>query len=170
MNAVRLRALEPADLEFLMAIENNRTFWKVSETVMPYSEYLLSKYIEEAHLDIYATKQFRFVIENISTKTAVGLIDLYDFDPKNSRAGVGVVIDEHAQGMGFAREAILQLISHAKEHLLLFQLYAKIQQSNGRSVRLFQNAGFQQTGKLSHWYFNGKNYEDEIVMQCFINF
>jgi len=170
MRTIRLRALEPKDIRFLMSIENNKVFWKASETVMPFSEFLLSKYIEEAHLDIYTTKQFRFVVEIVTSKIPIGLIDLYDFDPKNNRAGIGVVINEKFQGMGYAQQAIQILISHAKEHLLLFQLYAKIQQSNQKSIHLFKNCGFQQSAQLTNWYFNGKGYEDEIIMQYFINY
>lgn len=167
---ITLRALEPEDLDFLLKIENNQLFWSVSGTTLPFSKYFLTKYLDESHLDIYTTKQFRFVIENKSTKNAVGLIDLYDLDPKNKRVGVGIVISEEEQGKGYAIEAIKLIKKHVKDHLMLHQIYAKIHKSNIKSLKLFENSGFIQSAILKDWYFDGKNYVDEIVMQNIINY
>jgi diamine N-acetyltransferase len=41
---ISLRALEPEDLEFLYALENNETDWEVSNTQAPFSKYLLKQY------------------------------------------------------------------------------------------------------------------------------
>ena len=54
---VKLRALEPEDLDFLFEIENNTKFWEVSSTLVPFSRYILKKYLENAHQDIYEAKQ-----------------------------------------------------------------------------------------------------------------
>ncbi|PQJ23517.1 GNAT family N-acetyltransferase, partial [Tenacibaculum sp. SG-28] len=59
---IRLRALEPEDLEFLFQIENNETFWEVSHTLIPFSKYILKQYIANAHQDIYEAKQLRLLI------------------------------------------------------------------------------------------------------------
>jgi diamine N-acetyltransferase len=58
---------------------------------------------------------------------ALGLIDLFDFDPKNNRAGVGIVIqnkDNRSQNIG--SEALQLLIEYAFYNLNLHQLYANI--------------------------------------------
>ena len=39
-NTVFLRALEPEDLEFVYAIENNENIWEVSNTITPYSKWI----------------------------------------------------------------------------------------------------------------------------------
>ena len=62
-----LRALEPEDLNFLYQIENNESFWEVSHTQTPFSKYILKRYLENAHLDIYESKQLRLLIEEKST-------------------------------------------------------------------------------------------------------
>ena len=41
-----LRALEPEDLDFLFSSENDESFWEISGTQIPYSKYILQKYIE----------------------------------------------------------------------------------------------------------------------------
>ena len=60
---IRLRALEPEDLECLYQWENDMDLWEVSDTLTPFSLFTLKKYIETCHLDIYTTKQLRLMIE-----------------------------------------------------------------------------------------------------------
>jgi diamine N-acetyltransferase len=55
--SIYLRALEPADLEFLYAIENNESIWEVSNTQTPYSRFLIRQYLKNEHQDIYEAKQ-----------------------------------------------------------------------------------------------------------------
>ena len=87
-----LRALELSDLDFLYNLENEESLWEVSNTTTPYSKYILKQYLENSHRDIYDVKQLRLVICKNDDEAAVGFIDLFDFEPKHSRVGVGIVI------------------------------------------------------------------------------
>src|SRR6478752_4930353 len=91
-NTIYLRALEPEDLDFVHSIENDESVWEFSNTQTPYSKFLIRQYLENAHQDIYEAKQLRLAICKNATFKAIGLIDLFDFDPKNKRAGVGIII------------------------------------------------------------------------------
>ena len=166
--AIGLRAVEPQDIDFIESIENNQAFWKVSETQLPFSRYQIKQYIENAHIDIYSAKQYRFIIYIKSINVSVGIIDFYDFNPKNKRIGIGIVIDIAFQGKGYAKEAICLLLLHAKNQLLVHQVYAKIQSSNLKSSSLFEKCGFKHIATLKDWYFDGKTYEDELLMRFII--
>lgn len=61
-DSVYLRALEPNDLEFVYAMENDETIWEVSNTQTPYSRFLIRQYLENAQQDIYEAKQLRLAI------------------------------------------------------------------------------------------------------------
>mgnify|MGYP002625198215 CR=1 FL=1 len=63
MKQVRLRAMEPEDLEMLYSIENDPEVWGVSCTSVPYSRYVLHDYLAQSSGDIYADRQVRLVIE-----------------------------------------------------------------------------------------------------------
>ncbi len=65
---IRLRALEPEDLELLYEWENNRSYWAVSNTITPYSKYTLKRFLENSHKTIYETGQIRLMIEHIADK------------------------------------------------------------------------------------------------------
>jgi diamine N-acetyltransferase len=169
-NNIYIRALEPNDLEFLYAIENDQSIWEVSNTHTPYSRFLVKQYLENAHQDIYEAKQLRLAICQDQDFPAVGLIDLFDFDPKNNRAGVGIVIqnqEDRNQKMG--SEALDLLIQYAFYNLNLHQLYANIGQENVASMGLFTKFGFQKIGVKKDWTLVNGVYKDEILFQLINN-
>ena len=51
---IKLRALEPEDLELLYEWENNESYWTISSTISPFSKYTLKRYLENSHKNIYA--------------------------------------------------------------------------------------------------------------------
>lgn len=162
---VYLRALEPTDLDFLYQLENDTSIWEISGTLKPYSKKVLQGYLDNAHRDIYEVKQLRLCICGMDGK-AVGLIDLFDFDPKHRRAGVGVVIarpGDRNKGMG--SEALSLLCGYAFSVLDLHQLYANILSENLESIQLFEKMGFEKVGVKKQWIRSSTGFKDEIMFQ-----
>jgi diamine N-acetyltransferase len=169
-NNIYIRALEPNDLEFLYAIENDQSIWEVSNTHSPYSRFLVKQYLENAHQDIYEAKQLRLAICQDQDFPAVGLIDLFDFDPKNNRAGVGIVIqNQEDRNQNIGSEALDLLIQYAFYNLNLHQLYANIGEENVASMGLFTKFGFQKIGVKKDWTLVNGVYKDEILFQLINN-
>jgi diamine N-acetyltransferase len=169
-NNIYIRALEPNDLEFLYAIENDQSIWEVSNTHTPYSRFLVKQYLENAHQDIYEAKQLRLAICQDQDFPAVGLIDLFDFDPKNNRAGVGIVINnQEDRNQKIGSEALDLLIQYAFYNLNLHQLYANIGEENVASIALFTKFGFQKIGVKKDWTLVNGIYKDEILFQLINN-
>tara|TARA_B110000902_G_C14264231_1_gene570807 strand:+ start:524 stop:1048 length:525 start_codon:yes stop_codon:yes gene_type:complete len=162
---VILRALEPEDLDFLYQIENNESFWEISHTQTPFSKYILRQYLENAHLDIYESKQLRFLIEEKSTKKQVGMIDLFDFNPQHKRAGIGILIHPDFERKGFASETLSILINYSFSHLQLHQLYANITSSNSKSLKLFKKHKFEEVGVKKDWILSEGKFKDEVLFQ-----
>lgn len=161
-----LRALEPEDLAFVYALENDEQIWEVSNTQTPYSRFLIRQYLENAHQDIYEAKQLRLAICRNDTAVAIGLIGLFDFDPKNKRAGVGIIIqDERNRHSGYGKEALGLVIGFAFEQLQLHQLYANISTENTASLSLFATFGFEKIGVKKDWNFTGNRFHDEALFQ-----
>jgi diamine N-acetyltransferase len=163
---VYLRALEPNDLDFVYAMENDQSIWEVSNTHTPYSRFLVKQYLENAQQDIYEAKQLRLAICQEEDFPAIGLIDLFDFDPKNNRAGIGIVIqalENRKQNIG--SEALELLIRYAFYNLNIHQLYANIATQNEASVALFTKFGFQKIGVKKDWTFVNGSYKDEALFQ-----
>jgi diamine N-acetyltransferase len=165
-NTIFLRALEPEDLVFIYRIENDENIWEVSNTQTPYSKFLITQYLENAHQDIYEAKQLRLAICKIENLEAIGLIDLFDFDPKNKRAGVGIIIqNEVDRNKGFGKEALGLMINYAFHQLQLHQLYANIGTENLPSLSLFTTFGFEKIGVKKDWNFTNNSFHNEILLQ-----
>jgi len=166
-NTILLRALEPEDLEFLYNCENNPEIWHISNTLSPYSKYILRQYIENSHQDIYTSKQLRLIIATIENKdTPIGAIDLFDFDPYHMRAGVGILIHNtiHRE-KGYAFESLQLLINYCFEHLKMHQLYCNIASNNQKSLKLFEKAGFKISGTKQEWLKIQDEWENEYILQ-----
>ncbi len=167
---IYLRALEPEDLEFVYAIENDTNIWEVSNTQTPYSKFLIRQYLENAHQDIYEAKQLRLAICKNGTSEAIGLIDLFEFDPQHRRAGVGIVIrSQNDRNHGFGKEALDLVIDFAFTKLSLHQLFANIGTKNEASLQLFTNFGFRQVGIKKDWILVNGQYQDEALFQLINN-
>lgn len=163
---IRLRALEPTDLKLLYKWENDSTIWEVSNTLKPFSLFVLKQYLESSHLDIFETKQLRLVIEQMDNNKAVGLIDLFDFDPYHRHAGVGILIhNKENQQKGYASEALQSLCNYAFTVLKLHQLYCNIASNNENSLRLFKNQGFEIAGLKKDWINTAHGWKDEYLLQ-----
>lgn len=162
---IYLRPLEPEDLDFVHEVENNEDFWEVSATQSPYSKYMIKKYLENAHRDIYEVKQLRLVICNFNHK-AVGLIDLFDLDPKNKRAAIGILIADPAdRKKGYGAESISLICDYSFRHLALHQVYASVTTGNEASVKLFESLGFTCAGVKKDWILVENQYKDEALYQ-----
>ncbi|MFL9830731.1 GNAT family protein [Flavobacterium sp. ST-87] len=165
-DSIYLRALEPNDLEFIYIMENDQSIWEVSNTQTPYSRFLIRQYLENAHQDIYEAKQLRLAICQDEDFPALGLIDLFDFDPKNNRAGVGILIQDVAnRNLKIGSEALSLLITYSFKHLNLHQLYANISIENEASKALFTKFGFECIGVKKDWNLTNGVYQDEAIYQ-----
>ncbi len=163
---IKLRALEPSDIKILYEWENNCNIWEVSNTLVPFSRYLLKKYLETSHLDIYENKQLRLVIVKKDNDEPLGLIDLFDFDPFHSRAGIGVLInDKTNQGKGYASQALECFINYSFQLLKIHVLYCNIPADNQKSINLFEKYGFEKCGVKKSWLRTLSGWQDEYLYQ-----
>lgn len=159
-----LRALEPEDLEFIYQIENDENIWEVSQTQTPYSKFVIKQYLENSFKDIYEVKQLRLVVGTLEGED-VGLIDLFDFDPRNNKVGVGVLILNKERGKKYASEAMELLLSYAFKNLRIHQMYANVLEDNLASVKLFEKAGFVKTCVKQDWVLEDGVYKNELLFQ-----
>jgi diamine N-acetyltransferase len=163
---IKLRALEPEDLELLYEWENNDRYWTLSNTVTPFSRYTLKLYLENSHKSIFETGQLRLMIDHADDKKTIGTIDLFEFDPFHKRAGIGILIaDEAYRKRGFAGMSLTCLIKYCFKTLQLHQLYCNILANNSESIELFEKHGFIRTGLKKDWVHTEEGFIDEYFYQ-----
>ena len=161
---IRLRAPEPEDLELMFRFENDEELWENGGVTGPYSRYQLKKYIAEAKNDIFTDEQLRLMIETCEGKT-VGMVDLFNFDARNHRAEVGIVVQKEFRQRGVGAAALELLERHAFGFIGLHQLYAYVRKDNKPSLELFLHSGYVLAGMLADWLCMGGEYQDVCLFQ-----
>lgn len=161
---IRLRAIEPEDLDLLYKIENDKTLWNVGITNVPYSRYTLHNYIATASNDIYVDRQVRMMVENAEGEI-VGIVDIVNFDPSHSRAEVGLIILDAFRRKGFGHAVLKAIADYALQTLHLHQLFAYVDARNEASVKLFARLGYQSSATIRDWLYDGRDYHDAVLMQ-----
>ncbi len=164
-NEIQLRAPELADLDILYRWENNESLWYLSQTLIPFSRFDIEQFIINSNRDIFAEKQFRFMIVKKDNGALLGCIDLFEFDAQNKRAGIGILIDEKYREKGWASQALDLIIDYSFYHLNLHQLYCNILESNVESKNLFERKHFLPIGVKKDWILLKGVYLNEILYQ-----
>ena len=94
------------------------------------------------------------------------MIDIFDFDFKNKRAGIGILIrNDKDRKNGYGSEALELLIKYCFTHLNLHQLYCNIVEENEASIKLFTNQGFNKIGLKKDWNIVNGIYKNEYLFQ-----
>ncbi|GHT19218.1 N-acetyltransferase [Bacteroidia bacterium] len=165
---IRLRAVEPEDLERLYAWENNPSLWIAGNTRSPYSRYALKQYIADFQKDIYESRQLRLMIDLKQTATTIGTVDLYDFDLHNSRIALGLFVETQHQNKGYATQALHLTENYVFNYLKINQLYVFVAASNRASRRIFEREQYQCHSPLLQWLKTLEGFEDVFVYQKII--
>lgn len=160
---IRLRAPEPADIDFLYCLENSDGAHACGFTTAPVSRQMLWDYLHSYDGDIFAAKQLRLVIE--ADGQPVGTVDISDFDARDRRGFVGIIIADAFQRKGYGREALGMLCAYASTTLGMHQLVAAVAAENTASRKLFASCGFKSCGRLRSWVRRGNSYEDALLFQ-----
>ena len=169
---IKLRKLEPSDLPFLYQWENDASVWADGSNHNPLSQQDLRDYIESTTGDIYKDGQLRLIIHSSSESVCqqsglsgeaglssvspqdgltLGCVDLFDFDPRNRRAAIGMYIAPQYRGQGIGREAVRLLEEYAFGFLHLRIIYAIISTSNTACSELYRQAGYTPSSVLPSW-------------------
>lgn len=97
-----------------------------------------------------------------------GCVDLYNYDPVNHRAAVGIMVATEYRRQGYALamlKALENLYAEPLHKTALHTLYADIAATNTASLALFAKAGYTQCGHFKEWLEYDSHYIDTIRMQ-----
>lgn len=162
---VYLRTLLPEDVEVILEWENDPSNWTVSQTTEPFTYDQIKQFVESPQ-DLLANQQLRYMICLSDDHRQIGTLDLFEFDARNERSGLGILIAAEAdRGKGYAKEALQALIQYAFQALPLRQLFCNVLTDNEPSMRLFQGCGFKISGTKKQWIREGVTWKDEHLLQ-----
>lgn len=171
---VSLRAVEPSDVDMLYIWENDREVWPCGATRAPLSRHQLWEYANNYDSNPFASGQLRLIIEITATGTDTdnplpipcGTVDLYDIDPVNSRAMVGIMVIPRWRNLGIAAQALLQTEEYCRHTLGLAILASEVASDNLPSANLFGNSGgYTLVGQRPLWYRRGDTFVPSLLYQ-----
>lgn len=161
---LKLRAVEPEDLDLMYLIENDTELWPFGQASVPFSHFALKQYIAECSNDFFHDRQLRLVIET-ADGNSVGFVDLQNYEPLHHRAEVGIVVVPEQQRKGLATEALRLLAGYVSTHLGIHQLYALVPEGNVASIALFRKCGYKETATLEDWLNSPAGWQSVRVFQ-----
>ena len=165
---VRLRAMEPGDVDRMYMWENDRGIWPFGGTRAPISRHQLWEYAENYDANPFSAGQLRLIIETVTegTPEACGTLDLYDIDPVNSRAMVGIMVAPQWRGHGIATRALTLAGEYCRDTLGLATLASEVAADNSPSITLFEEkAGFTRVATRPSWFRRGERFVASILFQ-----
>ncbi|MCQ2324503.1 MAG: GNAT family N-acetyltransferase [Paludibacteraceae bacterium] len=146
---IKLRKIEPTDIPYLYQWENDATSWASSGVHNPLSQKDLRDYVDASTGDVFRDGQLRLVIEE--NGQSLGCIDLFDLDPVNRRAAIGIYVSPMSRGRGVGEQAVRLLEELAFEHLNLRLLYCVIATNNEPSLQIFRSLKYDFSSVLKGW-------------------
>ncbi|SFT34801.1 diamine N-acetyltransferase [Lishizhenia tianjinensis] len=162
---IYLRRVETYDATTILFWENNPSNWRVSNTEIPFSLHEIEAFIDNAQA-FRTTGQLRLMIIENQTNKSIGCLDFFEMNFKELRAGVGILINDHAdRGKGFAQESLSIAEEYVKKVFNFRQLFCNIQADNTDSIALFEKLGYQKQGVKKDWYKIDGSYIDEYFYQ-----
>ena len=162
---VTLRMPKLLDLDQLLLWENNLDNSLFSDNPIFYTTEQIKEFLNSDQ-DIFLDRQIRFIID--SSGFPVGCVDLFKYDMVNSRAGVGIFIDEKFRNMGIATKALSLLKSICIKDYFISNLHVNILHTNKASIQLFERAGFNKNGVKENWIRTENSMLDVWFFQCFL--
>ena len=97
-----------------------------------------------------------------------GCLDLYNYDPLNKRAAVGIMVATEYKRQGYGLAMLHELESMYSTQTQLHCLYADIAATNTASLALFKKAGYVQCGHFKEWLEYDSHFIDNIRMQLIL--
>ncbi len=163
---IRLRALEPADVDALYLWENSPEMRQFGAFQAPYSRLQLWEYVHNYDSNPLSSGQLRLMID--IDGSAAGAIDLYNIDATNSRAMVGIMVSKQHRRLGAGLAALNLICDYVSEALSIRQLAALVAEDNIPSANLFSKAGFQHTATIPSWIKRKENFASAMLFQKFL--
>lgn len=165
-NRVALRALEKSDTSFLHSLHNNSKtmgyFFEEPFETLRELEDLYEKYVHN-------TSERRFVLEDLDSRSSVGVLSLIEIDEINRKCEIDIIIDEKFQGRGFGKEGFVLGVKYAFDILNLQKVYLLLLPDNIPGLKIYEYSGFRKECRLRKEFYVNGHYVDAMRMCMFEN-
>lgn len=121
----------------------------------------VQRFIDQQHESPRVKFQLAIVLPN--SNKLIGNVGIRKPNVKAYNAEMGYELDPREWNNGYATEAATAMLKFAFEQLRLHRVSARVNASNGNSIRLLEKLGMRQEGRLREEEFFKGRYWDTLV-------
>ncbi len=161
---VRLRAVETRDVEAFTAWELDSEAWRSFDVIhFPPSHERMHAKVELLAQNEGEDDSYYWVIEDRDGQT-VGMICTYSCNRRHGTFRFGILISREYRGHGYARDAITMVLRYYFRELGYQKVVVGVYAFNEGSLKLHEQLGFQQEGRLRRMISTDGEYHDEYLL------
>jgi len=162
---VRLRHTEKEDLPLFVEWLNDPEVRRGLMSHLPISMAEEQQWFEKV---LSAPQEERPLVIEVKTESGwrmIGNSGFHNLDWPNRNAELGIFIgDKSYWDQGYGTEVMRLLLRHGFTTLNLHMIYLRVHADNHRAIRVYEKAGFINSGYLREMIFRDGNYLDMIFM------
>jgi len=158
---VRLRALEPADVDTIWQWHHDHEFHLLDGWLYPASRKQVVDFIEAA-----SDPSFQNLWLGIETEDAalIGYATLKRARPEHRSAEFGIAIERGHWNAGYGTDATRTILRFAFIEMGLHRVELGVLDTNARAQRVYEKCGFQVEGRARESRFRDGRWHDTIRM------
>ena len=162
---VRLRALEPADVDAFIAndadTDGARSGWRVFP---PRSAWAAAEWVEQSTRAANDGDEFRLAIEALGSGELVGTLNTHGCDPAAGTCSYGISVFPWARRKGYGGDAIVVLLRYLFGERRYQKCTVGAYAFNDGSVAFHRALGFREEGRIRRAHFAAGRHWDEVVL------
>lgn len=117
--------------------------------------------------DLYTSGRLKMA-GALADNTIVGIVELYNYDPINKHAAVGVIVDSAHRRKGHGEAMVNAMVDFCRDNLSVHHLYCDIIDTNTVSRHLFERCGFRESGHFADWVIVDDQYHATTRMSLIV--
>ena len=162
---VRLRAVEPADVERFLEWVNDPDVTRNLALYLPMSSVEEQRWFERLADRDPHERPFSVEVREGEAWTLIGNCCVFGIDWVSRSGELGIMIGAKKEwDRGYGTEVMTLLLSHCFQTLNLHRVALRVYAGNARAIRSYQKAGFQEEGRMRQARFQHGAYDDVILM------
>ena len=161
---VRLRALEPTDLENAYTWVNDHEVTQYLMVRYPWSRAQEEKYLTENSSQGSSFQDVRLAIDTLDG-VHIGMTGLHRARPEDRSAELGIMIGDKAfWSNGYGTDTMQTLLRFAFDQMNLHKVMLGVFEFNERAQACYRKCGFVDEGRFREEYFQDGRYWDVLRM------
>ena len=159
---VRLRALEPGDLERCYTWINDREVTRYTTARYPMSRADEERWLQASTSNF--TLGVKLAIETMAGDH-IGNIDLHRSHPEDRKCGLGIMVgDKERWSQGYGRDAIITLLRFAFHEMNLHRVWLTVLEDNERAIVCYLKCGFVEEARQRQDVYTLGRFRDVLYM------